>query len=366
MTAPGPNGPGRSFGLDSTSMAENLVLLAFVLAPLVLAAGLRAFFARVAPGASGRHGPGKVVAGNLLVFALLLALVLLGGEVYFRFLDDRTDAFALTKTTQRWLARHYRKNAAGVRDSMPDYDPVPAPGKRRVTFVGDSFTAGHGVADVEERFANLIRHREPGWEIHVLAVNGMDTGQELRNLRRSIADGYRVDRVVLVYCLNDIADLSPEWQATLKSLASYRPPGPFGWSYLLNQLYARWFVARHPDLRDYYHVVVAAYRGPLWAEQQERLAALDAVVRGGGGRLLVVTFPFLGALDAYGEYEPIHRQLEAFWSGRGVPHLELLDVYRGHSAAELVVGSRDPHPNEKAHAMAADAIDAFVRSNLDR
>ena len=72
-------------------------------------------------------------------------------------------------------------------------------GKRRITFIGDSFTAGHGVADVEERFVNQIRTMRPDLEIHAIARNGWDTSHEIDNLEKLWQLCYEFDQAVLVY-----------------------------------------------------------------------------------------------------------------------------------------------------------------------
>jgi lysophospholipase L1-like esterase len=328
--------------------------------PVASALLLRAFLRSQVHGSAVEHRLKSLVAGNILVFAFLCSIVLLAGEVYYRFLYDTTDSFGLTKTTQKWLARHYQINEAGVRDSLKVYPPDVRAGRRRIVFVGDSFTAGHGVADVEKRFANVIRNRRPDWEVFVQAINGADTGAEIDNLKSSIAAGYAVDVVVLVYCLNDISDLIPEWQETLQRLFSHHPPWLFAESYFLNQLYFRAYVIRYPDVGNYYHCVVDAYRGAAWDAQQRRLRELANVVASANGRLVVVTFPFLNALGRYDEFRPIHSQLDRFWESEGVRHLDLLDTFVTIPSSELMVSPSDPHPNERAHALAADAIERFL------
>src|ERR1043166_10236465 len=100
-------------------------------------------------------GP-RLAAGNALVFCFLCSLGFLGGEIYYRFIYDTTDSFNYTKVSRRWQARHYQKNAQTVRDNVNYQLRIP-PVKRRITFIGDSFTAGHGVKNVEDRFANRNR-----------------------------------------------------------------------------------------------------------------------------------------------------------------------------------------------------------------
>ena len=206
-------------------MAENLILIQFVILMAVMIALTRFFFRVVLPSIRERRTL-SLICGNVLVFLTLLSVVLFGGEIYYRFIFDSTDSFGLCRTTERWFERHYHRNATGFRDST-NYLPEPALGASRVSFVGDSFTAGHGIADVEKRFVNIIRNRQADWEVHALAECGWDTGMEVNLLEFIPQSGYRTDYVVLVYCLNDVADILPEWLEISKQL--YEAPEPGDW-----------------------------------------------------------------------------------------------------------------------------------------
>src|SRR6478609_2645269 len=98
-------------------MNENLALAVFALLPCVLAWGLWRFAGKRKVGSAGSNWR-RLVAGNLLVLAFLLSLVLLGGEIYFRFIYDSTDALAFSKVSQRWYNRYWHENALSVRDNM--------------------------------------------------------------------------------------------------------------------------------------------------------------------------------------------------------------------------------------------------------
>ena len=99
-------------------------------------------------------GWGGLLSGNLLIFVFLLAIFFVVGEGYYRFVYDTTDSLAYTRVSQRWFNRYYIQNAAGFRDNV-EYSLTIQPGRRRVSFLGDSFLAGHGVKSVEDRFANI-------------------------------------------------------------------------------------------------------------------------------------------------------------------------------------------------------------------
>jgi hypothetical protein len=259
------------------------------------------------------------------------------------------------------MQRYWKANANGVRDDV-EYSPLRIRGKTRVTFFGDSFTAAHGVKKVEDRFANILRREHPEWDIHVLALPGADTGEEVDLLKNCLRNGYQIDRVVLVYCLNDISDLIPGWGDALAGINAQAEAG--GWlrrnSFLINTLYYRLARLHDPNMGKYYPFVRDAYRGELWAKQKNRLREFKEIVEAHNGRLAVVTFPFFQALGPNYEYQFVHDQLNQFWHELGAAHLDLLGIYQQIPAKKLTVNSLDPHPNEYAHALAAGAIDKFL------
>ena len=344
----------------SGGLEEDLTFGLFVAAPVVSLGSLVAFI-RQTRRRKGAVGLSRLVLGNILVLLCLATPLLLAGETYFRFFYDTTDSLAYTRTSERWVRRHWHVNAAGCRDDV-EYSPAIAPGKRRVTFVGDSFTAGHGIKNVEDRFPNRLRQKHPDWEIHVVANVGLDTGGELALMQKAFARGYQVDEVVLVYCLNDVGDLlPPQADATGRVLAELDNSG---WllrnSYMLNLWYHHCRAQRDPYLGNYGSFVRDAYIGEIWEKQSERLKAFRDLVQAHGGHLIVVTFPFLHALGPNYEYQFIHDKLNRHWEELGIPHLDLLPVFRNLPPNCLTVNRYDAHPNEYANQLAAEAIDKWL------
>jgi len=343
-------------------MQSNIILTAFCTLPLAFGLLLYLFFRRYRLHLKPSHRMLRLVVGNTLVFLWVLSILVLAGEVRYRFFYDTTDSFGLTMTTQRWFQRHYKKNGQGFRDSI-DYELRKPAGKRRITFLGDSFTAGHGIANVEDRFVNRIRSKNNEWEVHALSDCGWDTGKTLSVLQATRKFNYDLDIVVLVYCLNDVADIVPEWRATANRLVAENRTTGFlvNHSYLFNTFYYRYQASKEPDIANYYHFVLANYSGSVWETQKRRLAEIQQEVRSRNGRLMVVTFPFLHALGKDYEYRDVHAKLEHFWAAQGVPHLDLLRTYESVSPKKLTVNSLDPHPNELANELAANAIWEFIK-----
>jgi hypothetical protein len=307
----------------------------------------------------------RLVTGNVLVLAMLLSTLFAGLEVYYRYVYDQTDSWGLARAGRRWFERHVHLNNAGVRDDG-DYRYQRTAGRRRVTFVGDSFTAGHGVRDVKRRFANLVRAERPRWEVHCLAVPGFDTPQTIEQLDRLRREGYELDVVVLVYCLNDIGQVVPESFELLPRLYADLENEGFllRSSYAVNTLYYRYRWRADPALDDYFGYTRRHYSGEPWRKQRIALDTLRNSVEEAPGNLMVVTFPFLHRLDGEYGFDDAHRALGDHWRQRGVPHLDLLPTFRRQSSADVTVNRWDAHPNERAHRMAADALLEFLTAHV--
>ncbi|MBU0678617.1 MAG: SGNH/GDSL hydrolase family protein [Verrucomicrobia bacterium] len=347
------------------SLDDALLYTAFALAPLVIAYALVAFH-RYRRGTGKQRSIYQVLVGNTLVFLLLAAVLLFGFETYLRFFADFTDSYAMSRMTVRWHDKHAHYNSIGSRDNI-EYDLKQAPGKRRITFLGDSFTAGHGIADVEERFVNLVRKKRPDWEVQTISRNSQDTGDEIKRVRVAGEIGYDLDVVVLVYCMNDISDLMPEWKAAWERMdRKFRKTGYLTThSMLFNTLHYRLLGMRDSDVRNYFPSVKEAYEDERWDQQKERLKELRDEVRARNATLLVVTFPFLHAMGSEYAFGDIHAKLDGTWKSLGVPHLDLLPLYRNLSRRELTVNMFDAHPSILAHRMAAEAMETFIEDHLE-
>ena len=307
----------------------------------------------------------ELILGNFLIFFFVLAFFFVAGEAYYRFFYDTTDSITYTKVSRRWFSRHYNMNSSRFRDNI-EYLLTIKPGKRRISFLGDSFTAGHGVKNVEDRFPNIIRRTNPEWEIHVLAKLGADTGDELTLLKEGLDNGYQLDQVVLVYNLNDVADIMPEWRESLERI--FADAVNEGWlrrhSFFVDILYHRYKVSHDPAMRQYFDFIRKGYSGSTWELQKQRLTSLRDMVQSRGGRLLVVTFPFLHDMGPNYEFQNIHNQMNQFWTDLKVPHLDLLPIYKDLPPSKITVNHYDSHPNEYAHALAAQKIDQFLKEEL--
>src|SRR5215467_11007049 len=98
-------------------MDETLVFGLFLILPIVFG-WLLVLFIRQRRKQKTKVSWPQLIAGNALVLFLLLSLLLLGGESYFRFIYDATDSMDYTKVNLRWLQRYWQLNSSQVRDNI--------------------------------------------------------------------------------------------------------------------------------------------------------------------------------------------------------------------------------------------------------
>lgn len=119
-----------------------------------------------------------------------------------------------------------------------------------------------------------------------------------------------------------------------------------------------------PEVSDYYRCDHDAYMGSPWDTQKSWLKAIRDVVHSHGGKLQVVIFPFMHLLGPTYEFRDVHQRLDDFWRSLDVPCLDLLPVFEPYPSSKLMVNAHDAHPNELAHALAAEAIARFLEQHV--
>src|SRR5580704_15990364 len=148
---------------------------------------------------------------NLGLSLCMLLAVVTAGELGFACFADFSDTFNITNVSKRWLALHidHERNNEGFRDRQPFTKYVPA-GKRRIIFLGDSFTIGHGVKRMEDRFSDRVaawlEQNAPGkYAVANLGDPGLEASQ-VEALAAAVLLKEQADVSVLIYVynLNDI------------------------------------------------------------------------------------------------------------------------------------------------------------------
>jgi hypothetical protein len=301
----------------------------------------------------------------------MLLVMLTGCELYFALFVDESDAFNMTNVSKRWLDRHIdaQQNSFGARDVAEFHRSRPE-GRLRICFFGDSFTIGHGIPRREDRFtdrigAELERHRPGEFQVANLASAGWEISQIEALLHAVLNDGYEMDVVIYVICLNDIEAYDPRTKAAIDNLRSAQPRFfLFTETYFFNWLYFRYVQSSQPGTRDYFPHLADSYETEAWDGFAFHLEEMNSHCSDQQVELRVVIFPFLTELGSGYPFAKAHRKIMSFCETKGVNTLDLEPVFRRHAGENLTVNRFDSHPNETAHRIAADAIRDGLLSDL--
>ncbi len=307
----------------------------------------------------------KLAAGAVSSFLAVAALWLLG-EVAFRatarrgppppnpYLLDRSD---------RWISpQKGRRHQAVAGVTHPAV----------VVVIGDSFTVGDGVLQDDryaarlERWLNFRTNATPV-RVDVFAGCGSSTYQQLGFLRDGLRQSPRL--VLLTLCLNDTED-HERGEELRRWRARKLPRAPEGFAGFLarHSLFFEWIWRRADVYRQrdgfllyYRRLYRPTYSG--WSRFADAAAEFSAVCATNRVPLAVAIFPLLSHDLREGRYPftACHRALRDEWAKHGVPVLDLYDAFKNLSPTRLqVIPGVDPHPNEIAHRVAAEAIMNFL------
>lgn len=304
----------------------------------------------------------KTLWQNISLALLTLFLTLMALELFFKLAFAQSDGFRYTLASKNWYARYWQENSLGYRDR--EWTPQDLAGKTKVMVVGDSFAAGSGIANPDDRFANQLgRLLGDDYAVMVVASPGWDTIDEIK----AIVDyPYRPDILVLSYYINDI-------EGTAYERGAHRPQihtDPPAWlqplvsnSYAFNFLYWR-LVRLGPQewARIYWEEwlkKISADPDIRWQHQQELLTIINAAASE-QVPLFVVVFPNLAAME---ESREMTQPVIDLFRTHNVPVLDVGQLLAGRAPADITVNGVDAHPNEAVHREVAEALYQMIQQD---
>jgi hypothetical protein len=296
---------------------------------------------------------------NVSLSFYTLAFLLLILELAFRLFVARSDTLSNLLASRNWSERYFRPiNSLGYRDA--EWTPAALAGRTRVVVLGDSFAAGYGIRDIEDRFSGVLG-RELGEDFAVMTVadGGWDTGHEAAALA---GYPYAPDIVVLSYYVNDISEAAGlhgvTWPEEMN--VAYRAPQIVWESYLLNFLYFQAVRLPRSNVEGLYmDFLRGLYEDPaIWATHAAQLSEIEAWSDEHDARLLVLIFP--GLVDPVGT-DFATRRVASLFREHGVPVLEVRDLIEGWETRDLIVHRYDAHPSQALSEVVGVALADAVR-----
>jgi hypothetical protein len=118
-------------------------------------------------------------------------------ELFFTFFAQ-TNGLNDTYCSITWKYKYWKQNEQGFRDI--DFRNLELENKPKIFFIGDSYTEGHGIKNVEDRTSNIIRKKYPNYTIYNLGKCGWNIHDEIQLLQHvPIKPNY----IFLQICSND-------------------------------------------------------------------------------------------------------------------------------------------------------------------
>ncbi|WP_437201067.1 SGNH/GDSL hydrolase family protein [Planctomicrobium sp. SH664] len=311
----------------------------------------------------------SVLLGSLLACWSLLALVTCL-EWVFVLAVDHSDAFNGTNVSKRWYRRFMdaNRNDDGFRDRHTLAEPTPD-GVRRLIVFGDSYVAGHGVRNMDDRFTErLERDFNRDGKFHVRVLNVGEPGYEvslIEGLMQAVIQK-KIPADVFLYCymLNDIEGYDPRTEEYLREVNQQAPTNPLiTKTYFLNWAYFRWQQTRTRGVVNYFPNLEDAYSTKAWTNVAGALERMRVRCEAANIEFRMVLFPFMQNLGPDYNFRPVHQQLIDWCKAHDVPVLDMEPLLSAHHREGLHANAFDAHPNEYAHKLIADAIFEWLKDD---
>jgi hypothetical protein len=313
------------------------------------------------------------VAARLGLLSAALAIMLAGGEIaaracyrYLKTYDMEMWRYAremkqLTgdpdlpfvnkpAASGRFYGAEIRTNALGCRSA----ELAPEKGARkRLLFLGDSFTLGFGVP-ASAIFTTLVQRKlgdsSTPYEVINAGVGNYNSRMELAWLEKNQAR-VQPDAIVLMFYLNDV-EATPHIGGPGYLLARH--------SYLYALLADRYRKLMTRMGRDRY--TWRAYYSHLYdgsntglQSNRQALRELAAFCRKRALPLMVVNIPDIHQLKPY-PFPQATRYIERACAEDGVPFVDLLPALQSYDPASLWVSPEDTHTNAFANGIIAERV----------
>lgn len=298
-------------------------------------------------------------AKGLLTIPAALVLCVLALEFAFMFVP-RSHGYGASLSARIWTSYYWRPvNDLGYRSVPVEFPPE---GIKKVLVVGDSFTEGHGIKHIRDRYPELLGRKLGGdFQVFNAGQSGADSAMEYQNL---LVYPVSPDILILQYFGNDIEYTCQDHGLTFGYFQPYRNLGRTATfiarnSFLVNFIY--WLLPQTAeDIRYTDFLIDCFHNEEVLKSHLDDLGQFVAFAQERHIPLYVVIFPFLEPeTERVNYYVPL---VSGFFRQKGIPVISVDEQLQGLGPAERMVNLSDGHASQKVHARVADALYAELRN----
>jgi len=300
---------------------------------------------------------------NLTALAYILIVLFMVMEGIFMFVP-RSHHAGIPLCSKIWFFKYWKPiNHYGFRDKEIDTTK-----QENLFVVGDSYTAGHGLKHISNRFSNMLDKdlSLQNNEIQVinLGTNGADTKEEYNVTMQFIKDsGIKPGMIILQYFGNDIDRVAINNGLQFSGFEAYADVPAYikqivQSSYFLNYIY---WVFPHGDANSYIDFLKESYNDQeVFEKHLEDLNLFINYTRMDSIPMLVVVFPFMQ--DIPFSEELYIGKITTFLDQQQVDYIDVSKLIFDLPISERVINNNDTHPGELVNRLVADTIEHYIRN----
>lgn len=331
----------------------------------------------------------KTLVGNFIATAGALISVYILLEVVFSFIPVSTGGGNVL-LTRNWFNYYWKKNRLGFRDEDPIHTDHPV--QPDIVVLGDSYVAGHGIADEDARFSELIeKELDHCVDIYNVSIPGADTYDEYTFLQHF---PIRPDLLIVAHTINDLypligrRPLYPPMKSgagnefDLSSIRKYRLSPSF---FIANSFFLNFMDYLITELQRHQHIAAMAGRFDSFEQFldanegkalelthykddslfRQHLLQIDLFIeysKKNNIPLLFVLFPKMDDAVLLFTDRYANRPLEIYLNKKGIAAINPTEALLQMSEKVRRAGKFDPHPSEAVHSVVATLIKEHLYS----
>jgi hypothetical protein len=305
-----------------------------------------------------------------IIFSILFSFFILeiGLRIYFR--DDHSHPNHRTFFSKKkiWDEKYANLNSQGYRDH--EFTEAKPPNTFRILVLGDSLTWGSGVKKINDLYTEILEDKlnQKPYKCHFEVLNLAKRGRNVKYYLNTLVSpgfSYNPDLVMIGFYINDIEAHKKDRPKDVKILPSKAH------HYFAKSSFAYWYAywglncLINKEKWIGYHLSYTNPNSFHW----KRFSALweDLLLKCKTRKIktVILIFPYMRFLSDAHPFTTVYRSVTALSEKNGTVVLNLFPLFKGQNPRDMWVGITDPHPNETAHRIYADAIYKFFEKRED-
>lgn len=292
-----------------------------------------------------------ILLSVVFVFTTILSI-----DFTFTFIP-RSHGVGYTYASRIWQLYYQNPiNSLGFRDKEP------LDGINNIFFVGDSFTEGHGLKNVDDRFSNIFAKKNANYNVINIGKSGADTKEEFEILKKFIIDTkIKPKKIILQYYGNDMDKLAYRNGIQPVEIIAYKTLNYFykhaiSSSSLLNYIY--WLYPSFYTIKQnklaYRNFLTETYNNSLFFSHLREIDNFIEYSKKNSVELIVIVFPILGEYEfSKNLYE---NKILQYLKNKNIKVINTSPLISKLPTEKVVVSSTNAHPSAIVNKIVADTL----------